>query len=97
MGCRIGSLQRLRSVDYGVCGFDEIAHRAARIARSHGEILAWLLLGRSIVAMEMVAVEMVVDQSDRSPSAVEQKLKHDGVLVNRPATHAHQDARICAA
>jgi hypothetical protein len=57
-------------------------------------MLAGLLLDKSIVAVHMVLVEVIIDQPDGCPLPVELDLEHDGVLMNGPATHAHKDAGV---
>lgn len=62
-----------------------------------GERLRWLTLFRPIVAVHVVVVEMIIDESDCLPSLLEQDLEHDGVSLDGTSAHAHEHARIWSA
>src|ERR1700691_5192263 len=59
-----------------------------------GETLTWLTLGRSIVAVHVMLVEVIVDQANRRPPSLHLKLQQDGVVGRRTSADADQHTRI---
>jgi hypothetical protein len=76
---RIGSL--------GKVAYRLWQHRS-RLAGS--EALTWLLLVASMVAVHVMLVEMIVDESYRLPLVTDQELQHNGVFADWMPSEPHQ-------
>jgi hypothetical protein len=96
---RIGSWGGLPGVYDRVSCLNEIADRVRQnhSGLADSEVLARLSLVRSIVAVHVMLIQVVVYQPNGSPVLRALDLEHDGVLMNRTSTHAYEDAGIRAA